>query len=177
MRNFIKSRFMEDFDDPTESLHEKINEEARERKEEKRWSLWVAISTALFAVCAAIASLFAGHYSNEALIDQIRASDQWAYYQSKSIKLAIVTHAERPDTAAAAKLSKEELVIQKEARERETSSGHLLQKHVELAKAVTLFQIAIAVSAISIVSSKRFLWVIGVVTAVVALGFFFTGFL
>ena len=168
---------MEEFDDPTESLHEKINEEAKERREEKRWSLWVAISTALFAVFAAIASLFAGHYSNEALIDQIRASDQWAYYQAKSIKLTVVTHAQKPDSVAAAKLTNDEAAIQKEARERESSSEQLLQKHVALAKAVTLFQIAIAISAISIVSSKRFLWFIAVITAIVALVFFFSGFL
>jgi len=47
---------MEEFEDPTESLHDRINEEAKERKEERRWSLLVAISTALFAVFAAIAS-------------------------------------------------------------------------------------------------------------------------
>ncbi|MGZ3844465.1 MAG: DUF4337 family protein [Flavisolibacter sp.] len=168
---------MEEFDDPTESLHDRINEEARERKEERRWSLWVAISTALFAVLAAIASLFAGHYSNEALIDQIKASDQWAYYQAKSIKLTIVTHAAKPDSAAAAKFSSDEAAIQKVAREKEGNSEYLLQKHVQLAKAVTLFQIAIAISAISIVSSKRFLWVIAVVIALVALVFFFTGIL
>src|SRR5438270_10735772 len=132
---------MEEFDDPTDSLHDKINEEAIERKKEKRWSLWVAVSTALFAVLAAIASMFAGHYSNEALIDQIKASDQWAFYQAKSIKLTVITHAAKPDSAAAAKLSSDEAAIQSQAKEREASSEHLLQKHVVLARAVTLFQI------------------------------------
>jgi hypothetical protein len=175
--NLFKVFFMEEFDDPTESLHEKINDEARERKEEKRWSLWVAVSTALFAVLAAIASLFAGHYSNEALIEQIKASDQWAYYQAKSIKLAVVTYAAKPDPAAAAKLNGDEATIQSQAREKEANSEHLLQKHVVLARAVTLFQIAIAISAISIVASKRFLWVIAVVTSAAALVFFVTGLL
>jgi hypothetical protein len=168
---------MEEFDDPTESLHEKINEEARERKEEKRWSLWVAISTALFAVLAAIASMFAGHYSNEALIEQIKASDQWAYYQAKSIRLTVVTHAAKPDSAAAVKLSSDAASIQSQAREKEATSEHLLQKHVVIARAVTLFQIAIAISAISIVTSKRFLWVVAVVTSIAALVFFVSGML
>ena len=35
---------------------------------------------------AAIAALLAGHAANEALLEQIKASDQWSYYQSKSIK-------------------------------------------------------------------------------------------
>jgi hypothetical protein len=46
-----------------------------------------------------------------------------------------------------------------------------------LARAVTLFQIAIAISAISIVTSKRFLWVIAVVTSMAALVFFVSGIL
>ena len=166
---------MEEFDDPTDSLHDKINEEAKEKREEKRWSLWVAVTTALFAVLAAIASLFAGHYSNEALIDQIKASDQWAFYQAKSIKLTVITHSDKSDSAAAAKLTTDAATIQAQAKEREASSEHLLQKHVVLARAVTLFQIAIAISAISIVTSKRFLWVIAMITAVAALVFFVSG--
>src|ERR1700730_7632646 len=77
---------MEDIEVPTEHLHEEINEHA---KEGKRWSLYLAISTAFMAVLAAIAGLMAGHYSNEALIEQIKASDQWAYYQAKGIKAEI----------------------------------------------------------------------------------------
>lgn len=168
---------MEEFDDPTESLQEKLNEEAKEKKEEKRWSLWVAVTTALFAVLAAITSLFAGHYSNEALIDQIKASDQWSYYQAKAIKLAVVTYSAKPDSAVIAKVTADAAAIQSQAKEKEASSAHLLQKHVVLARAVTLFQIAIAISAISIVTSKRFLWVIAVITSAAALVFFITGML
>jgi hypothetical protein len=166
---------MEEYEDPTESLHEKLNEEAKEKKVEKRWSLWVAISTALIAVIAAITSLFASHYSNEALIEQIKASDLWAYYQSKSIKAEILSHAANPDTVHAARLINEEQKIQIEAKDRETTSAADLEKHVVLAKAVTLFQIAIAISAISIVASKRFLWFIALATAIAGLVFFLQG--
>src|ERR1700693_474668 len=82
---------MEEIEVPTEHLHEEINEKTEEllRKSENRWTLFVAISTALMAVLAALARLFAGHHSNEALIMQIKASDQWSYYQAKSIKAEI----------------------------------------------------------------------------------------
>lgn len=168
---------MDEFENFTESLHDKINDEVKERKEEQRWSLWVAISTALFAVLAAISSLFAGHYSNEALIDQIRASDLWSYYQAKSIKLEIITHSAKPDSVKAAQLSNDEKNIQSQAREKEASSALLLEKHVVLSKAVTLFQIAIAISAISIVTSKRFLWFVAVIISVAAIIFFISGLL
>ncbi|MGO9146526.1 MAG: DUF4337 family protein [Desulfomonilia bacterium] len=38
--------------------------------------LWVALSTAILAVLAAVSSLLAGHHSNEALIEQIQSSDK-----------------------------------------------------------------------------------------------------
>lgn len=168
---------MDEFENFTESLHEKINDEAKEKKEAQRWSLWVAVSTALFAVLAAISSLFAGHYSNEALIDQIKASDLWTYYQAKSIKLEIVNHSAKTDSAKTIQLTHDEKDIQNQAREKETSSAYLLQKHVTLSKAVTLFQIAIAISAISIVTSKRFLWFMAVIISLAAIIFFVSGLL
>ena len=67
---------MTEIEIPTEHLHEHINEAAHEGKD--KWSMLVAISTAFMAVFAAIGGLLAGHHSNEALIAQVKASDQWA---------------------------------------------------------------------------------------------------
>ena len=47
-----------------------------------------AVLSALIAVFAAICALLAGHYSNEAMIEQIKSSDQWSYFQAKGIKSA-----------------------------------------------------------------------------------------
>src|ERR1041385_8033367 len=99
---------MEDPEVPTEHLHEEINERA---KEGKRWSLYVAISTAFMAVLAAIAALMAGHYSNEALIEQIKASDQWAYYQAKGIKAEIAALSPSKDTMLIEKYKTEQKSI------------------------------------------------------------------
>jgi hypothetical protein len=168
---------MDDFDDPTESLHEKITETAREQREE-RWTTWVAITTAIIAVFAAIAGLFAGHHSNEALIDQVKASDSWAYYQAKSIKAEIIQNSSLPkkDTARLRQLKDEQQEIQNIAKEKENSSKAHLEKHLKLSRAVTLFQVAIAISAISIVSRKRFLWMLSIIIAVIGILFFFTNY-
>ena len=48
---------MEEMEVPTEHLSEEINERAEEAKKQKNWSFYVAISTALMAVFAAISSL------------------------------------------------------------------------------------------------------------------------
>jgi len=153
---------MEEMEVPTEHLHEEINEHA---KEEKKWSLYVAISTALMAVFAAIASLMAGHDSNEALIEQIKASDQWAYYQAKGIKEEIANLGNVKDTIKISKYKNEQAGIKKTAEEEEKSSADFLAQHVLLARSVTLFQIAIAISAISIITGKRLLWYFAILIA------------
>jgi len=44
------------------------------------WISLVALSTAVLAVLAAIASLLSGQDANEVVMDQIEACDQWNYY-------------------------------------------------------------------------------------------------
>ncbi len=176
---FFNYLAMEDIEVPTEHLHEKINEQAKEQKKENKWSFYVAISTAFMAVFAAIASSLAGHHSNEAVIDQIKASDQWAYYQAKGIKAEIIAQSIKSnnDSMQLKKYNIEQQAIKKEAEGYEKSSKTHLEKHVVLARSVTLFQIAIAISAIAILSERRFLWLISIVFAAIGIFFFVSSFL
>src|SRR5882724_4869295 len=84
---------MSEIEDATEHLHEKIHEEAHEAAHSQRdkWILTVALFTALVSVLAALTGLLSGHHENESLIAQIRASDQWNFYQAKGIKSEIVS--------------------------------------------------------------------------------------
>ncbi|MES1221153.1 MAG: DUF4337 family protein [Bacteroidota bacterium] len=172
---------MEEIEVPTEHLHETIQERAEEaaKENESKWIMYVAISTALVAVLAAMASLFAGHHSNEALIEQIKASDQWAYYQAKGIKAEIKAIAVNgnSDTTAVEKYKKEQEVIKEVAEGREKLSEAHLSKHVTLARSVTLFQIAIAISAISILTRKKILWYTGLLFSLAGIIFFLLGML
>ena len=85
--------------------------ESLEKFEETQltWNLGLALTTALIAVIAAIASLLSGNFANQALIEknnavlyQNKASDQYSWYQAKSIKqaLATFTYAQTKDEAA-----------------------------------------------------------------------------
>src|SRR5260370_16341397 len=76
-----------------DKLHERAHEKAREGKHRAPWLQWLALSTALFAVLAAIASLKSGQLANESLLSmneatlkQAQASDAWSYYPAKRIK-------------------------------------------------------------------------------------------
>ncbi|PYI96302.1 MAG: hypothetical protein DME98_13060, partial [Verrucomicrobia bacterium] len=79
---------MEEAEVPLEHLQEQVHHSAEHSRE--RWISWVALSTAILAVLAAIAGLLSGRYVNEAMMNQIEASDQWSYYQAKSIKAAVL---------------------------------------------------------------------------------------
>src|SRR5947209_7924628 len=76
---------MEEQEAPLEDVHEQIHHHAEHSPE--RWISAVALSTALLAALAAICSLFSGDNADEALLEQMKASDQWGYYQANSIKL------------------------------------------------------------------------------------------
>jgi len=88
---------------PLESIQERIKEEVEEadRKAERiPWINYLAITTALMAVLAAIAALFEGHAgdeallkANEAVFHQAIAVDAWAEYQADSIKAVNETRA------------------------------------------------------------------------------------
>jgi hypothetical protein len=156
----------EEIEVPTEHLHEKIHEEAEKGE---RWVLVVAMSTAMLAVAAAIASLLAGHHANEALLEQISASDQWSYYQAKGVKSAVLEgkmellkamdkEPSEADKEKLAKYKEEQEKISEVAKEKESSSHINLAVHTVLAKSVTFFQIAIAVAAISAITKKKPLW-------------------
>jgi hypothetical protein len=164
---------MEDPEVPTEHLHEHIHEAAHENHD--RWSMFVAISTAFMAAFAAVSSLMAGHQSNEALITQIKASDRWSYYNAKGIKAEVADAVTRINFVKAAadsakdikarkaKLKEDQKKIQEQAEDFEKESEAHLNKDMILARAVTFFQIAISVSAISLLSKKRPLWYISLV--------------
>ena len=159
---------MEEQEVPTEHLHEEMNEQA-ERGE--RWTLGVALSSAILASCAAVSSLNAGHYSNEAMIAQIESANQWSYYQSKSIKEAQLqskmdilealgkpTNSKDSSKFAQYEDDKEKAKAKAESLEREAK--HFLRTHQVLARSVTMFQVAIAVGAIAVLTKRRKFWLV-----------------
>ncbi len=157
---------MDEIEVPTEHLHEAIHEKVEEVMEHghtgKNWSMPVAISTALMAVFAAISSLLAGHHSNEALVEQIKASDQWSFYQAKGIKAEIKASGLSNGLAKPEEIEhykKEQDNIKKVADELQQSSILHLESEKKFAVAVTFFQIAIAIAAIAILSKKKPLWI------------------
>jgi len=177
---------MAELEDSTESLHEKIHEEAHHASGDpkSKWILAVALFTALVSVLAAITGMLSAHHENESLLAQMRASDQWNYYQAKGIKGEIVSatgmmmgggKANEATQARVEKYKSDQEEIKKTAEGFEKETEEHLTRHVRLARGVTLFQIAIAISAISILTRRKFFWYIGIAFAAMACFFMIQG--
>jgi len=159
---------MEEAEVPLEHLHEQTHETAKHS--DQKWISGVALSTAILAVLAAIASLLSGEHANEAMLNQIEASSQWSYYQAKSIKAAVLdakiafTGApDESDQSKRARYEKEQQEIRSEAEHKEAAAKSYFHKHEVFARAVTMFQIAIAIAAISALTKKRSFWLVSLV--------------
>ena len=55
-------------------------------QKQDNWMTWLALSTAIMAVLAAITTLYMGKFSSRAILHQGQETNQWSYYQAKSIK-------------------------------------------------------------------------------------------
>ena len=174
----------EEIEVPTEHLHEHMGHQAQHSPE--RWIVFVALSSALLAVFAAVSALLAGHHANEAMIEQIQSSDQWAYYQAKGIKAAVLEsksellvglgkEVAKKDQDKIKTYKEEQENIQAEAQEKTASSALHLKHHHTLAKSVTLFQIAIALVAIAALTKRQALWFVSIVLGAAGLIFFALG--
>ncbi|HEY3351221.1 MAG TPA: DUF4337 domain-containing protein [Thermoanaerobaculia bacterium] len=179
----------------TEKLHEAIKEELEH--EGGGFLKRIALTTAILAALAAVASLKAGATVNEALVLkteatrlQAEASDQWAYYQAKGVKAA-VQEASSSAWAAAGKeppakfaedqkrYKEEQAEIKKKAEEKEhdrdersTEADHLLHRHHGFANTVALFQISIALGAVAALTRNRLVWFGSMGVGLVGLAFF-----
>ena len=145
----------------------------------KHLSRDVAVAVAIMAIIAAsIGSLqetesaHALGLKNESVLLQTRASDQWAFFQAKSVKkngyLIAAQQAKmagQNDADFAAKVEKyanEENEVQAEAKKLETeshekwelSSHHTHRQHT-LTLALTLVHVGIAISSLALFTSRR----------------------
>lgn len=178
---------------------DKLNEDIKEEIERQGGSLLkaIALTTALFAALAAIAALRAGGTVNEALVLkteatrlQAEASDQWAAYQAKGIKSAILGESEALMTAQGKqpaatfeqereRYRREQSDIEKIARAKESErdeksaeADELLHRHHRFADGVALFQVAIALGAIAALARYRAVWILSMLLGLVGAGFF-----
>jgi flagellar basal body-associated protein FliL len=158
----------------------------KDKEQRESWTKFVSLSVIFLAVFAAIATQRGAGYSsavmkqlNEATFEQAQASDQWAYYQAKGIKINI--HEQEHDRLVALgnadpkaiaavttkidrykKEQKDISVLAKgyeDKRDEARKAATLEQtRGREMGLSTTIFQIAIALGGMTLVMKKRWLW-------------------
>jgi hypothetical protein len=177
---------MDEIEVPLEQVNEHMHEAAHHAQE--KWISLAALGSGVIAVIAAISAMLAGSHANEAMISQIKASNSWSYYQAKSVKSAVLSNkiqlladlgkpAHEEDQKKLDEYKKEQDEITEKAKEYEKESEKNLVTHETLAKAVTLFQVAIAMGAIAVLSRKKKFWLVSLVFAAGGVVFFIWGLL
>ncbi len=151
-----------------------------EERRDKTFSRRVALTTAVYAVVLAIASLGGNNAMKEMLLAQQEASNQWSYYQAKVIrehlnrgnKLILEAQLAEPSAVKGPERAKFEVVLKKFADEEKRM--HADKKEIEpKARALeaerdrnqakdpyfdyaeVLLQIAIVCSSVSILAASR----------------------
>ena len=104
------------------------------------------------------------------MLSQIEASNQWNYYQAKSIKAAVLDAkiaftgaSDESDQSKRARYEQEQQEVRSEAEHKQAAAKSYFHKHEVFARGVTMFQIAIAIAAISALTRKRSFWVVSLV--------------
>jgi hypothetical protein len=167
------------------------------------WLNYLALTTVIVAVCATLATFKGGGYSTRQVLSQARASDQWAYYQAKSVKSdlyalakdnaeleqrALPAGAPQPVAQAyakrtqeyagrVAKYEQEKTQIQAEARRLEQARDDAQKHGGFFGIAVIFLQISILLSSIAALLKKKPVWVLGLVVGAAGIVYFLNGFL
>jgi len=159
---------------------EEALEEVQEKEKEEGWLSYISLSTAIIAIVTALVGLYESQITaktiltkNEAVLYQSQASDQWNFYQAKSVKSHIyAVNAEifpekaEDFTKKVATYKKEQEGIKKEAERiealkdlRNEQSDHYYHLHHILTFSITFLQISIALASISALTRNRKFWI------------------
>lgn len=173
---------------------------AEEKKEV--WLNYLALTTVIFAVCATLSTFKGGGFSTRSVMSQSQASDQWAFYQAKSIKSYMYQMQKEtlelklldlprstPEKVAnnlkdkiadykkkIEKYEQEKSEIQEKAKQLESVRDES-QKHSQaFGMAIIFLQISILLSSIAGLLKKKMVWYGGLATGLGGLFYFLDGF-
>lgn len=165
------------------------------------WFNQMALSTIVFAVCATLATFKGGSYSTQSVIQQALASDQWNFYQAKSMKQHLyelqtqqlklqlaalpANNPARADFMArirdneeqAVRYAQEKKEIKAKAEAFEIQRDEAKRHNVPFGRAVLLLQVTILLSSVAGLIKSRPIWLAALPVGAAGLAFFADGFL
>jgi hypothetical protein len=166
----------------------------------EKWTQWVALTTTILAVCAAISALKGGGFSTRVQLTNTKEANAWSYFQSKSIKQhtcenqrdlmrIAIFEARTPEgklfaeekmrvvDADITRYDKEKADIKAEAEGLQKIQEDYKKHSASFGLAVMLLQIAIMLSSVGALMKKPPMWYIGLGFGVIGLVYMANGFM
>jgi hypothetical protein len=177
----------------SEELHE-LHEHAEHAKHNPSLAP-VSLTMAILAVLVAVVSLMGHRAATEAVLNQSKASDQWAYFQAKNIRghedklfanLTAIIPASNAEALTklreeylteAEKYKDDQKEIESEARKREQEVAVEHRKADRFDLGEVFLEIALVISSITLLSGKRLFWQFGLIMGAIGVAVAGTGFL
>ena len=155
----------EDISALLKAIHED-RQAAKDKEKRDSWTKYVSLMIVALAVITAYGSLKSGGYSGRVLLNQSKASDEWAFFQAKSIKRSLAEMEARmgsPQTQAEAKqradrYQAEQDEIQRKAKAYEVDRDEAAKHGPPLGTAIAALQIAIALASVCLITKRKSLW-------------------
>ena len=164
------------------AIHED-RQAAKDKEKRDSWTKYVSLMIVVLAVVTAYGSLKAGGYGSRVLLNQAKASDEWAFFQAKSIKRSLAEMEGRtgsPEVQAEAKRRAESYLreqdeIQAKARAYEAGRDEAAKHGPPLGTGIAALQIAIALASVCLITKRKSMWAASVVLGAGGLGYLLYG--
>jgi hypothetical protein len=159
------------------SVEEELQESIEKAKEP--FDKQVAGTMAILAACLAVVAVGGQLMVTEELLEQQKASDQWSYYQAKSIRRYqsevardLFTGLKLPGQSTqyqknADKYRKDDDDIQKEAQGLEQESHRRGRQALGFHFGEVFLEFSIVLSSLAILAKRKFLWYVSIVSGIV----------
>ncbi len=185
-------------------IHEEIKADILEKekadKEKDKWLNYLSITTILIALCATLSTFMGGQHSGSSVDSQMQASDQWAFFQSKSLKEYLytvqldnlktqlistppgaaydsITKHINEYTSNVAKYKTEKDQISSEAKRLEAIRDDSQKHGAAFELAIVFLEVSILLSSIAALIKVKPIWYLSMVPGLIGIIYFINGFL
>ena len=176
-------------------MHEIMEAHEARSLEDSRLTLPVAVTLSILAVLVAIATLLGHRASTEEIILQTKATDLWALFQAKNIRLhemqgfadllGTLSPADKEKTEALREKYLKEIDRYEQEKDEASEQAKELEKERESSSrradryeaGEVILEIALIICSLTLLTKKRIFWLSGIALGLIGLGTTLSGFL
>jgi hypothetical protein len=155
---------------------------AKEKERREGWTRYVSLTVVVLAVVASVAAQWSGKFSGMGSMSQAQASDQWSFYQARSIKqhlfeLSRDQFIKNSNDADAIKNYNDKIADYEARKAKITQEAHALEAKrdfagkvgAHLGLAISIFSVSIATASMCLLTKKKPLWIFAMLLACVGI--------